>query len=131
MKVIKLPEGSVQWPIGTEGQWIGRNGYFASIGLMVTKRERADQSRDSVVLHPVGTRGKLGNCMIEIPNAAIPDVICALAKALTLSPEKGIASPLRADSDRSSPAPVAMGQGERSNGILRMDADFMADVERR
>jgi hypothetical protein len=123
MKVTKLPQDSVQWPLGTEAEWIGRNGYFTSIGLVV------QSWNGRVALHPVGTRGKIGNCMIEIPKAAIPDVIQSLCKAM-ISPEREIASPLRAECDSSTPSSVASGKGEPLT-ILRMDQDFMKDVERR
>ena len=157
MKVISLPEGAVQWPIGTTAQWVGRNGTFDSIGVYYYEYD------DKVALHPVGARGKIGNCMIEVPKAAIPDLIASLCKALRFSPEKGIASLSKADSDTSTPAPVATGQGERRikdgqticehgdpepltcklcfptfgeitpmpHGIPRMDADFMKGIERR
>ena len=135
MKTIKLPEGSVQWPIGTEVQWIGRNGCFDSIGLYI---DAGLGTR--IALHPVGKRGTIGNCMIEVPKAAIPDLISKLAQALTISSDSNPSAP--AYSDQVTLPPVVRGQGERIPSINeaiklddiqipRLDAEFMKDVVRR
>jgi hypothetical protein len=158
MKTITLPKGSVQWPIGHKGNWVGRNGHFSSIGIWL------NSAADRVGLYPVGERGRIGNCMIEIPRAAIPFVVKALLDDY-LAPTFRLAeplSPLRAakaelsqasgeaqegtfseTSRRSDPKAKSDSRGGRESltpnidkieveipTVPRLDADFMKDIGR-
>ena len=54
----------------------GRNGYFKSIGLQLTKHN----NDDILNIYPITSKNNIGRCLIEIPVEEIDDLIEILKK---------------------------------------------------
>lgn len=54
----------------------GRNGYFNSIGLKITKFEKDD----ILNIYPITSKNNIGRCLIEIPIEEIDNLIETLNK---------------------------------------------------
>lgn len=54
----------------------GRNGYFNSIGLKITKFEKDD----ILNIYPITSKNNIGRCLIEIPIEEIDNLIKVLNK---------------------------------------------------
>ena len=54
----------------------GRNGYFNSIGLKITKFEKDD----ILNIYPITSKNNIGRCLIEIPIEEIDNLIEILKK---------------------------------------------------
>ena len=60
----------INFPDGQTQPWIGRNGYFKSKAIALTK-----SANNTVMIEPITTRGVTGRCLIEFPTSIIPEVI--------------------------------------------------------
>ena len=72
----------VTWENETEFQNLGRNGFSKSRGLSVMRISTAGD----VLLEPVNSRGEITTLRVVVPQAAVAEIIGALAKAAQLTP---------------------------------------------
>lgn len=65
---IKFPKNDPTYTLNDPPVWTGRNGTFTGYGL------EGMRMTDKIMLNPIGKRG-VGNCTIQFPVSAIPELI--------------------------------------------------------
>ena len=63
--------------------WTGRNGTFPTYGLSVCDMQYTRDTQRTVMLQPITSRELIGNCLIEFPISAVPELIAALQQAMS------------------------------------------------
>jgi hypothetical protein len=73
-----------------ETRFQGRNGYFRCKGLAVGRAPTVTSGGEVIFCEPVTSRGEVGNCQIQVPVEAVPELIGVLRELQNEADDNGV-----------------------------------------